>query len=111
MSTPAPPPLAISTPRPVTPGSRIWSVSPRSVSSTRRSGQVRRTRLGESAGPQCPAHQFLEPDRPPPDQAGSGSRPPQIAPTILTLLGLNPNYLQAVQIEHTHPQPPLTQTI
>jgi hypothetical protein len=25
----------------------------------------------------------------------------QIAPTILTLLGLNPNYLQAVQIEHT----------
>ena len=25
----------------------------------------------------------------------------QIAPTILSLLGLNPNYLQAVQIEHT----------
>jgi hypothetical protein len=25
----------------------------------------------------------------------------QIAPTILTLLGLNPDYLQAVQIEHT----------
>ena len=25
----------------------------------------------------------------------------QIAPTILTLLGLNPHYLQAVQIEHT----------
>jgi hypothetical protein len=25
----------------------------------------------------------------------------QIAPTILNLLGLNPNYLQAVQIEHT----------
>ena len=25
----------------------------------------------------------------------------QIAPTVLTLLGLNPNYLQAVQIEHT----------
>ena len=29
----------------------------------------------------------------------------QIAPTILTLLGLNPNYLQAVQIEHTHTLP------
>jgi len=25
----------------------------------------------------------------------------QIAPTILSLLGLNPDYLQAVQIEHT----------
>ncbi|QUQ65655.1 alkaline phosphatase family protein [Kutzneria sp. CA-103260] len=29
----------------------------------------------------------------------------QIAPTILTLLGLNPNTLQAVRIEHTRPLP------
>ncbi len=32
----------------------------------------------------------------------------QIAPTILTLLGLNPNDLQAVQIEHTQVLPGLT---
>jgi hypothetical protein len=29
----------------------------------------------------------------------------QIAPTILQLLGLDPNALQAVQIEHTAPLP------
>jgi hypothetical protein len=29
----------------------------------------------------------------------------QIAPTILKLLGLNPNSLQAVQIEHTRALP------
>ena len=29
----------------------------------------------------------------------------QIAPTILTLLGLDPNQLQAVQIEHTQVLP------
>ena len=29
----------------------------------------------------------------------------QIAPTILRLLGLNPNALQAVRIDHTHQLP------
>ena len=32
---------------------------------------------------------------------GARSRRPQIAPTILKLLGLNPRALDAVRIEHT----------
>jgi hypothetical protein len=34
---------------------------------------------------------------------GLPDRDDSIAPTILSLLGLNPNALQAVQIEHTSP--------
>lgn len=42
------------------------------------------------------------------DEGGTISAPvetTQIAPTILTLLGLDPNQLQAVQIEHTQVLP------
>ena len=38
-------------------------------------------------------------------QNGSSVETTQIAPTILQLLGLDPNSLQAVQIEHTQPLP------
>ena len=37
--------------------------------------------------------------------SGPATETTQIAPTILTLLGLDPNQLQAVQMEHTQVLP------